>query len=87
MRKRTNPRRIPCTQADVDKAAKRATDTAIRHAQAIIFAGLLDGGYIKPWDMKAAWEAVGRKAESVSAGYCTIADIAKTLDEEYDIVI
>lgn len=57
-RGKTNPRRIPVTQADIKRARKKAEEETLDMACAIILMGLLDGGIIQPEQMRTAWDAI-----------------------------
>ncbi len=87
MKKKTNPRRKPLSQADYNRAKKKAEDTALNIALAIILSALFDGGFLTPEQMRPAWEYVNYKADSVARGYIKAEDMIKALADEYDIHI
>lgn len=86
-RGKTNPRRIPVTQADIKRARKKAETETLDMACAIILMGLLDGGIITEDQMRPAWDAINNKSDSVVKGYCTVSDLKQTLREEYEIYL
>ena len=87
MKKRINPRRKPATEADVKKAKREAAYEATSLAMALIFTALLDGGYLEPEELFAAWKKVQYLTDSVDKGYVNIYELRKTLREEYRIAI
>ena len=85
MKKKTNPRRLPVSQADIIKAKKDAQNKAINYAWAIFFTVMVDKeGYGKK-RLKRIWEEVSDLSDSVSKGYVSIGDLMRTLDEEMNI--
>lgn len=87
MKKKTNPRRKPATQADIIKAKKDAQNTAVNYAWAIFFTVMCDKeGYGKK-RLKRLWKAVNELSDSIAKGYVSIYDLMKTLDEEMGIVL
>lgn len=46
MSKKINPRRRPCSEADVKKAKKEAEKFSLDMSIAIILSALLDGGFL-----------------------------------------
>lgn len=87
MKKKVNPRKRPATQADINRARKKAEAETLDMACAIILMGLLDGGIIQPEQMRPAWDAINNKSDSVAKGYCTVSDLKQTLREEYEIFL
>ena len=85
VKKKTNPRRLPVSQADIIKAKKDAQNKAINYAWAIFFTVMVDKeGYGKK-RLKRIWEEVSDLSDSVSKGYVSIGDLMRTLDEEMNI--
>jgi hypothetical protein len=82
-----NPRRRPATQADVQKAKNDASEFAITATCAIFLSVLTDKEGYNASDIRRVWQQVNSLSESVSGGYVSIADLRKTLNEEYDILI
>lgn len=82
MGKKTNPRNIPVTMADLNRAKKQATRDAIEFAWAIIFTVLRDKEEMEAEDLKRIWSEVNDVSESFAKGYVTIADLKRVLKEE-----
>lgn len=87
MAKKINPRRKPCSQADIEKAKKQAEKTTLDMAIAIILSALLDGGFLATEQMYDAWQAINYKSDSINKGYCKPTDLIKMLADEYDIIV
>ena len=79
-----NPRTIPKTQADVDKAFDRGVKAGVRNASAIFLTVLCDkfngGDHIG-----AVWAEIQKLAEEVAERRVSVTDLEKVLDDEYDI--
>lgn len=84
MAKKVNPRKIPRTQEDVDKAWDKGVLTGVSNACAIFLTVLLDkyngGDYIK-----AVWDDINKLSEEVKERRVSVADLRKTLLEEYGV--
>lgn len=80
-----NPRTIPKTQADVDKAFDRGVTAGVRKASAIFLTVLCDkfngGDYIRE-----VWTEITKLAEEVGERRVSVTDLERTLYEEYSIV-
>lgn len=87
MGKKINPRRRPCSQADVKRAKKEGEQNSLDIATAIILSALFDGGFLTEDQMRPAWDAINYKSDSIVKGYCKPQDLIKTLREEYEIYI
>lgn len=86
-KKKPNPRRIPATKADIEKAKKQGTDEAATFAIAIIFSALTDKmGWTKE-QLLELWGHVDYLSDSVTKGYVTIPQLLHTLKEEYGVNI
>lgn len=84
--KKVNPRKRPCTEADVKRAKSEAANDAVRLTAAIILTVLVDkfnGADYVP----EIWEAVNKLAEEVKEGRVNVSDLACVLREEYQIEI
>lgn len=86
-KKRVNPRRKPVTAADINRAKKKAQNDAIDLCTSIIFTALLDGGFLDPENVPAAWDKVNYLSDSIVKGYVNAHDLKKVLQEEYDILM
>lgn len=85
MSKKTNPRRIPATMEDVNKAKKQAAEDALRAAYAIFFTVMWDKEGLEIDGMKRIWDEVNALSQSVTNKYVSIADLQRTLRDEYGI--
>lgn len=86
-KKKPNPRKIPATKADIEKAKKQGTDKAATFAIAIIFSALTDKmGWTKE-QLLELWGHVDYISDSVTKGYVTIPQLLHTLKEEYGVSI
>lgn len=83
---RCNPRKIPRTQADVDKAWERGVMDGVSNACAIFLTVLLDkyngGEYIKD-----VWKDINKLSEEVKEKRVSVSDLRRTLLEEYDVSV
>ena len=90
-KKKPNPRKIPATKADIEKAKKQGTDKAATFAIAIIFSALTDKmGWTTGWtkeQLLELWGHVDYIFDSVTKGYVTIPQLLHTLKEEYGVRI
>lgn len=87
MSRKTNPRRIPATQADVKRAKDKATGDACRACMAIFFTVLLDKEQADKETLQRVWGEVESLSDSVAKGYASISDLMRVLREEYEIRI
>lgn len=87
MSKKTNPRRRPVSQADVNKAKKIAQSKAVTWAWAIIFTALRDKEGFGKTRLRRVWDEVNNISESITKGYININDLIHTLDVEAGIVL
>jgi len=85
-KKRINPHHRPATLADVKKAKSSAVLEATTAVSAIMLITLLDKyGFSK--HVQAFWADVNKLSEEITEGYLSIADIKRTLKEEYGIAL
>lgn len=82
---KTNPRRIPCSRADVERAKTQAVQDAIRLAWAIIFTVLLDKEGYGQEGLQRVWHFAEKLSEEVAEGRVSVADLRQVLLEEYGI--
>ena len=87
MTKRTNPRRVPATQADVERARSAGRDEGFRFAQIILYTVLWDKEHADAEIMQRVWREGEELADSVAKGYVSIPDLLRTLREEYGVDI
>ena len=82
---KTNPKRIPRTQADVDKAFRAGLKVGQDYATVIYLSVLYDKEFATAEIMQRVGMEVNDLADSVIKGYVTIADLRNTLKEEYGV--
>jgi len=87
MSKRVNPRRIPATAADIERAKEQATDQAIRAAIYMMLYLLADKHGTSKEEICRLAREVNYLADSINRGYLNWYDIRKMLEEEYDVQI
>lgn len=80
--KKTNPRKIPATQADVERAKQEAFDVAVKTTWAIMFTVMRDKQGWGTVRLRRLWGQINDLADSVSKGYVSINDLMKVLDED-----
>ena len=83
-KKRTNPRRRPATQADVERAKNVAVREATTATLAIVLSVLLDKFGAQDY-IQDVWREINNRAEAVSQGYASIADYKHILKKDYGI--
>lgn len=83
---KTNPKKIPRTQADVDRAYTDGVKDGSHIASVIMMSALLDkfnaGDYIPD-----VWKAFEKLSLEVMERRVTVADLRTVLREEYDLDI
>ena len=82
--KKKNPRNIPKTQADVDRAREQGIADGVSCACAImltVLADKFDGADYIP----SIWGAVNKLSEEVKERRVSIADLRRVLLEEYGV--
>lgn len=84
MGKGVNPRKIPRTQADVDKSFEDGVFQGTHNAAAMFMNVLLDK-YDGKDKLRAIWADVSKLSEEVIEGRVKIREITRMLKEEYDI--
>lgn len=84
-RKRTNPNRIPLTEAHIKRVSKQVYMDALRDSMTIFFTALLDKEGMNLADIQRIYAEAEAVSESVRDGYCTLADLRQVLKEEADI--
>jgi len=81
-RKRPNPNRVPASQADIKRAKISARDEAIELVWSIFFTVLRDKRGYTLEDLQDTWKECESLSDSISKGYCTVADLRTILKEE-----
>lgn len=84
---KTNPRRRPATQADVNRAKQDAQGEAISLAMTIMFTALLDKEGFTQEDLQRLWREVNDLSDSIAQGYVSAADLRNVLRREYDVYV
>ena len=84
---KTNPRRRPATQADVERAKKDAQGEAISLAMTIMFTALLDKEGFTQEDLQRLWREVNDLSDSIAQGYVSAADLRNVLRREYEVYV
>ena len=85
MRTKTNPRRRPATQADVERARDDAVRETVRFCMVVFFTVLLDKFAASKEDLQRVWNEVNDLSDSVKKKYVSLKDLKTVLVEEYDI--
>ncbi len=85
MRTKTNPRRRPATQADVERARDDAVTETVRFCMVVFFTVLLDKFAASKEDLQRVWDEVNDLSDSVKKKYVSLKDLKTVLVEEYDI--
>ena len=86
MSNRPNPRKIPRTQADVDRAWEKGVLDGVSNASAIFLSVLCDkfngGDYIGQ-----VWEEINKLSEEVKERRVSVADLRRVLLDEYGVEV
>lgn len=84
--KKTNPRRIPATQADVEKARVQGAEAGLVIA---VWAAIkrLQENEVSDEGIRQYASDVMDVCESLNQDYINYSDIRKTLEDEYQIVV
>lgn len=85
--KKVNPRRIPCTKADVDKSFADGISAVVNTAMAILFIVLLDKTEADEDFIAALMPMVAAYSGEVKAKHLTYADLKDALKREYNITL
>lgn len=86
-KKKVNPRKVPATKADVERAKEKARDEALTLAWSILFTVLRDKEGYEGEDLKRAWLEVEYLSDSIIKGYVNCADLRNALKEEEGICL
>ena len=87
MSSKQNPRRIPRTQADVDRAREQGRDEGINGALIIMLYALMDKFGADDAQLREFADAFSYTVDSIEKGYITEADLRKVVKEEYHTTI
>lgn len=86
MSRKTNPRRIPRTQADVDEAWERGVHDGVTYSTAMFMNVLCDKFNGRDY-VPDVWKEIMKLSESMLEKRVSIPDIKRILKEEYDIEV
>lgn len=84
---KVNPRRRPATQADVNRAAQRATNDALAASAAIFLTVLCDKENADAEIIQRVWQEMQALSQSIIDGYVSVSDLKDTLRDEYGVDI
>ena len=85
--KKTNPRNIPRSQADVDKANKAGMLFGTEFALNIVLYVLKDKHNEPDDDIMKLRDEFMYQIDSISKGYLKYADVKKALQTDYDMTV
>lgn len=86
MASKTNPRRIPRTQHDVDAAYARGINDGLNRGIELMLYVLIDKHAAPMEDVQQLAKEINYAAECVAEGYVSWSDIGKML-KEYDVEV
>ena len=84
---KVNPRHCPATQADVNRAAQRATNDALAASAAIFLTVLCDKESADAEVIQRVWQEMQELSQSIIDGYVSVSDLKDTLRKEYGVDI
>lgn len=84
-KKKVNPRRIPLSQADLERTKHKVQEDATKFISLLMLTVLRDKFGFGRTRLDRAWDAVNDLADSVAKGYVSVADLEKTLLTEANI--
>ena len=80
---KTNPKRIPRTQADVDKAFMEGLNVGMEISIDIMMTVLLDKHDARQEELDIFSAEINELCDSINKGYVNYADVRNTLREDY----
>ncbi len=87
MSKKPNPRNIPRTQADVDKAYQRGQDEGTQGALTIMLYTLKDKFGADDDQLKQFADAFNYTLDGIAKGYVKESDLRTVIKKEYGITV
>lgn len=87
MAKKTNPRKIPVTQADLKRVVDDAATRAFRLSNVLFMTVLLDKFDFDIDQLNEAWKALNKLSDEVLEKRVSVHDLKMVLVEEYGIQI
>lgn len=85
MKKKVNPRKVPVSQADINKAKRQATEEAMRTIVALVLFILIDKHDAPTEDIQQLASELNYYADSVARGYIKWKDVERVVFEEYGV--
>lgn len=83
--KKVNPRKRPCSVADLNRAKDKATREAVHLAMAIFLMVLKDDFDFTLEQVQHAWDRLDKLSEEVAEHRINARDLIDTLRDEYGI--
>ena len=83
----SNPRKIPRTQADVDKAYKRGMNDGLQGALTIMLYTLKDKFGSEDTDLKEFADAFNYTVDGINKGYVSEKDLQSVIKDEYGTTV
>lgn len=84
-RSKVNPRKIPRTQADVDKAWEDGVLAGCTNSAAIFLTVCVDKFGMTQEEIVRMWNEINKLSESIAERRVSVADLKHTLLDEYGI--
>lgn len=85
MGKKTNPRKIPKTQADVDHAYENGKTAGAKSSIIIMMYALKDKFGASDEELTDFFNAITYTIDSINKGYITEKDLQTVIKEDYDM--
>ena len=79
---KTNPRKQPATQADVERARAQGRQQGVLDCAVLFLTVLRDKEGFETEDLERLWSELGDLGDSVVNGYASIADLKNVLKQE-----
>ena len=85
MAKKVNPRKIPKTQADVDRAYERGKTEGAKSSIIIMMYAMKDKFGATDAELAEFFNAITYTVESINKGYITEKELQTVMKEDYDM--
>ena len=82
--KKPNPRKVPKTQADVDRAWDDGVVAGVKNASAI-FLTVMSDKFDFAEQIPSVWAEINKLSEEIAERRVSVADLKRVLREEYKI--
>lgn len=86
-RKSPNPRKIPRTQADVDRAEEQGRITGMEFMATVTLWVLLDKHNAPDDEIQTFAEEIKYLLDSIAKGYVSYPDIVRAMKEEHNTIV